>query len=486
MNQTSAGKTLLGGSLWITISEVVGGIAALASSIIAARILAPEDFGLMGIVFLTISILESLSKTGFEAALIQRDGNVNDLLNVAWTWHVGRGVLLGALIVAASPLLAHWYGEPMLFPLLATCSSFIVLKGMQNIGIVFFSRELDFKKLFLINAIRALLTLGISIPALFIMRNVWALVVGLLAGALVELVISFIAHPYRPRLEWNWTKAKSLIRFGKWVTGLSITTFISTEGDDIFVSKYLGATPLGFYRLAYDISNWPATKVTHVISKVSFPTYSRLQHDKDALRAAFIGVMRTTLLISSSVTILIWFLVPYLVDLIIGQKWAEIIPLVRILVVAGLVRSVAALGGALFQAANRPDLDFKMNLPRMLIILGLIWPFSAQWGLIGACFVVLLAISSTLVVWTVGLKRIAGLGMGDVLRTNALALVSSAVLTLTLYLLQFALGPGWPGFVLTLLGGLGIWMGVMWALGKVTPLDFFAEIRKLKTTLKKG
>lgn len=484
MDQNNASKTLLGGSLWITISEVVGGISSLASSILAARLLAPEDFGLMGIVFLTISVLEALSQTGFEHALIQRDKGVDELLNVAWTWHVGRGILLGSLVVIASPFLADWYGEPVLFPLLATSSAYIVLKGLQNIGIVFFSRELNFKKIFLINALRAFLSLGIAIPALFIMKNVWALLVGLLAGATIELVISYLAHPYRPRFEWDWRKARSLIRFGKWMTGLHIILFVSTEGDDIFVSKYLGPTALGFYRLAYDVSNWPATKVTHVISKVSFPTYSRLQHDKPALRGAFTGVMRMTIFLSSVVTVLIWYMIPYLVDLVIGDKWADIIPLVRILVLAGLLRSITALGGALFQASNRPDLDFKMSVPRMLIIVTLVWPFSAWWGLVGACMVVLLSTASTLIVWFYGLKKIVNLSILDVLRINIKAIVSSLVLIGILSTLVRIAGPGWLGFLGSLFGGLALWLSVMWIASKLTPLDFFAEFKNLRATLK--
>lgn len=486
MNESNAGKTILGGSLWITISEVLGGISSLATSIIGARILAPEDFGLMGIVFLTIAVLEALSKTGFQEALIQSAEDIDSLLNVAWTWHVGRGLLLGLCVLVASPFLADWYGEPVLFPLLAVASSYIMLKGLQNIGLVFFSRDLDFKKLFFINASRAFIKLGIAIPALLILQNVWALLIGFLAGALVELIISFVAHPYRPKFEWNWTKAKSLIRYGKWVTGLGAVVFVSTEGDDIFVSKYLGATALGFYRLAYDVSNWPATQVTHVISKVSFPTYSRLQHDKPALRAAFSGVMRMTVLISSTLTVLIWHLIPYLVELIIGNKWVDIIPLVRILVIAGLIRSITALGGALFQATNRPDLDFKMSLPRVLIIIGLVWPFSAWWGLEGASYVVLLAVSSKFIVWFYGLNLLVDLNFLDILRINTVTVVSSAVLVPVLYSFVWLMGAGWVGFLTSLFGSLIVWFGIMWLIGKVSPLDLVGEIQKLRSTLKKS
>jgi PST family polysaccharide transporter/lipopolysaccharide exporter len=195
--------------------------------------------------------------------------------------------------------------------------------------------------------------------------------------------------------------------------------------------------------------------------------------------------MRMTLLVSSTVTVLIWFLVPYLVELVIGEKWESIIPLVRILVLAGLVRSVSALGGALFQASNRPDLDFKMNVPRVLVVVVLIWPLSAYWGLEGACFVVLLAISSTLPVWFYGLKRIAGLSIMDVVRANALTLVSSAVLVVASIILQRLTGPGWLGLSGSLGGSLAIWFAAMWLVGKLTPLDFIGEVRRLKSTIKK-
>lgn len=486
MSESSTSKTLLSGSAWITVSEVISGISSLARSIIAARVLAPSDFGLMGIVFLTISILEALSRTGFQQALIQRADGVDDLLDVAWTWHVLRGLALGSLVVIAAPFLADWYGKPVLFPLLAVSASYVILQGLQNIGTVFFSRDLDFKKICLINSLRAFFTVGITIPAILILENVWALLIGFVGGAAVGLIISYIAHPYRPSFEWNWTKAKKLINFGKWITGLSIVGFVTTEGDDVFVSKYLGATALGFYRLAYEVSNWPATKVTHVISKVSFPTYSRLQHDPEALRKAFIGVMRSTLLISTTVTALVWFLVPYLVELVIGQKWERIIPLVELLVLAGLVRSVAALGGALFQASNRPDLDFKMNLPRLVVIVTLIWPFSAWWGLEGACLVVLLAVSSCLPVWFYGLHKLANLRLVDVLKHNGLALVSTVVLGGALYGYRELFGMGWLGFAGTVSASLASWLAAMWIIGKLTPLDFYGEIDKLKQTIKQS
>src|SRR5690606_32267721 len=159
--------------------------------------------------------MAALTKIGFDQALIQRSEDIQELLNVAWTWHLLRGLLLAAIVVIASPFLAAWYGEPVLFPLLAISSSYILLKSAQNVGIIFFSRTLEFKKLFLIIASRALINLLIAIPALFIFKNVWGLAIGFLSNAALEFVISYIAHPFRPSFEWNWKKARSLINYGK-------------------------------------------------------------------------------------------------------------------------------------------------------------------------------------------------------------------------------------------------------------------------------
>jgi O-antigen/teichoic acid export membrane protein len=192
----------------------------------------------------------------------------------------------------------------------------------------------------------------------------------------------------------------------------------------------LGLTALGFYQLAYNVANLPATNITHVISRVSFPTYARLKHQPDELRHAFLRVVRATILIAAPVSVGIWVLIPGIVTYVIGSKWERIVPLVRILVLAGFVRSFAALAGPMFQAVGRPDLDFKMNLPRFLCTVGLIWPACARWGLEGVCWVVLVATCTTLPTWIYGIKKLVGVGPAVVARQSAWGLLVSAPIAL--------------------------------------------------------
>lgn len=477
-------KTLVSGSFWIAVSEVLKALAELSSSVIAARVLAPEDFGLMGAVLLTIAVLENFSRTGFDQALIQKQDAVEPYLNVAWTWHVVRGLGLAAVLAAAAVPVSLFFEQPELRYLIWAMTLQVVFQGFQNIGLVFFSRDLNFKTICVVNGLQAFASAGVAIPAVLYFQNVWGLVVGLIAGAAVTTLVSFMAQPFRPKLAWDAARFKELTRYGRWITGLSFIGFVVTQGDDIFVSKSLGLAALAFYQLAYSISNLPATKVTHVISRVSFPTYARLQHDPAALREAFMGVTRSTMLLSTPVTVFIGLVAPGIVAHVLGQKWAPILPLVNILLISAWVRSFAALGGALFQACNRPDIDFKMNVPRFLAMVSLIWPMTAWYGLEGASWVVVIAIAACLPVWFYGVHKLTGMTPFQAVTLNAPGLVAAVVLFAGWHLVatpvEAMVGQGMLGFVVVILGSLLVWLAALRVIGRWMPsVDVYRQLRTL-------
>lgn len=435
MNEAHVGRALVTGAVWIALAEGLAGLGALATTVVGARVLTPSDFGLMGIASLAIAVLDSLTRSGFTQALVQKDKDVEPLLDVAWTWHVLRGVGIALILCASAPVLARFYAEPRLTTLLMVSSLAIALGGLHNIGTVFFDRKLDFRTQFLIKLGHTAMSFVVYVPLVLILRNVWALAIAYVGGALADVVISYVSQPYRPRFRWDAAKLRYLMRFGRWITGMAFIGFVILKGDDIFVSKYLGLTALGFYQMAYSVAMLPATSVTHVISRVSFPAYARLQHDREELARAFLKVTRTTLVLGGLVTTFIWMLVPQFVVHVIGSKWESIIPLVRILVAAGLVRCFAALAGPVFQGLGRPDLDLKMNLPRFLATVVLIWPACALYGLQGACWVVLAAICTTLPTWFIGIRALTGVGPRRVLREALLSAVASGALGAVLWVL---------------------------------------------------
>lgn len=474
------------GTFWTTLSEIVEGAVDIGTNILAARMLAPHDFGTMRIVVIVLTLLEKLSTTGFESALVHREKEVEGYLDVAWTWHVLRGLVIGGLLCAAGPVAARIYAQPILTPLFAACALSMVLRGAANIGTVFFSRQLDFKKLFWVRAARTMLRILVFIPAIFIFKNVWALALAQIGGALAFLVVSFVSHPYRPKLRWDSAKLKELIRYGKWITAFAMTGFVMTEGDDLFVSLYIGVTALGVYQLAFDISNLPTTKITHVLGTIGMPTYARMQHDPEQLRATFVKITRAVMLLTCPVTVLIWAFVPDLIRHVFGMKWAPVIPVVRILVLSGFVRSIIATGGPLYQAVGRPDLDFKMNMPRFIVLVALIWPLSARWGLEGASFAIVLALVATVPPWAISIKNLVNVSLKDFINDNALALIAGVLLSLSFVAVRPRFDDSALGALAGLIGTLVVWVVSMYVLGRLTRHDLMTEIQRVRSALKRA
>jgi O-antigen/teichoic acid export membrane protein len=249
--------------------------------------------------------------------------------------------------------------------------------------------------------------------------------------------------------------------------------FVGTQGDDIFVSKYLGFAALGLYQMAYSVSNLPATQITHVISRVTFPAYSRLLSEPERLRAAFQRVLRGTMLLAAPLSVIIWFLIPDYVRYVVSSKWQPIVPLVRILVVAGLVRSLAATGGALFQAMARPDLDFRMQLPRFVVLVGAIWPASKYLGVAGVCWVCLASILGCLPQWFLGLRLLVDFRARDVARACAPGFLVAGGLAVLLGLADLA-----PS-VYSRLAAVAVWAVLVWRGSSTLGLDVPAELRML-------
>ena len=385
------------GGFWVFSLRIAQQAFNLVRLIILARILAPHDFGLMGIALLTMATLETFSQTGFQQALIQKKENVESYLNSAWTVLILRGIILFTILFFIAPYAAIFFKAPQAKPIIQIIGLVLLLRAVTNIGVIYFQKELEFNKQFIYRLSGTLADFIVAVSAVLILRNVWALVFGLLAATIVRLIVSYLIHPYRPHLSFDLGKAKELFGFGKWILGSSILVFLITQGDSIFVGKLLGVVTLGFYQMAYKISNMPAAQITHVISQVTFPAYSKLQDNIPKLREAYLKVLRLTAFLSFPIAGLIFVLAPDFTKIFLGGKWMPMVPAMQVLVFAGLVRSMAATTGPIFQAVGKPKIITKWQPVRLFVLIALIYPFTIQWGILGTSLAVFLSnfVSST-------------------------------------------------------------------------------------------
>jgi len=368
---------------WAFALRITDRLFGLARTIVLARVLSPNDFGLFGISLLALSALNTFSQTGFQAALVQKKGDIKPYLDTAWTVQVIRGLILAGILFGIAPYVASFFGEPMAAPLLRVLGLSAVFQGLTNIGVVYFQKELEFHKRFIYVFSGTLADLGVAIPAALILRNAWALVFGLLAGNFVRFVMSYIIYTYKPRVGMEWGKSKELFNYGRWILGSSILTFLLTQADDVFVGKMLGVTALGFYQMAYRLVSLPATEITSVISTVSFPVYSKLQRNSTQLRRAYSEALTLTSFLSIPLAGLILLLSKEIIVILLGVKWISVVPVVRVFAFAGLIRALGATISPVFQGIGKPKVITQMQLAILLLLIILIYPLTIKYGIVG-------------------------------------------------------------------------------------------------------
>lgn len=387
---------VLKGSSWIFGLQVVQRVMRTSRAFILARLLAPEDFGLFGIASLMLLGFEVFTRTGIDDAIIHTHDDIESYLHTSYWIQVTRGFALAAIIFISAPYVAAFFDNSGVISVCRLLALVVIFRGIKSVGIVILQRELDFKNeaiyLFWASLIEFISTLLLA----YSIKNVWALIIGFLIGEFTLTVLSFVFHPYRPKLLFDFEKSKKMTRFGRWILLSGVVSYISLQLDNILVGRWISLEALGIYQMAYFLANLPATEITKVISKVLDPAYAKLQNDKERLLSAFRKsfTVTTALVLPSAVGLII--AAPIVVTILLGKNWNEAIPLVSILSLGGLFRGFGAVGGSLFKALGVPHLIFKIELIRSITLGISIYPAFLVGGSIGIAWA---SVASTVVMF---------------------------------------------------------------------------------------
>lgn len=460
------GQKVVRGGFWVFALRITQALFSLIRTIVLARLLSPNDFGLFGIALLAMSALETFSQTGFQQALIQKKGDVKPYLDTVWTVQGVRGFLLAGLLYIIAPYMASFFGEPNAAPLLKVLGLSMVFQGFTNIGVVFFQKELEFHKQFIYQFSGTVTDLAVSITAAVLLKNAWALILGLVAANLIRMVVSYLVHPYRPQPRLEREKVMELYTFGKWIFGSSILMFLITQGDDIFVGKLLGAAMLGFYQMAYRISNMPATEITNVISQVTFPAYSKLQDNPEGLRKAYLKTLQLTAFISIPLAGGIFILAPEFTMVFLGEKWMPIVPAMQVLAIYGAVRSIGATNGSLFTGSGNPRFDMILAAIKLVLLAFLIYPLTQWWGITGTALATTFPVFVTQIYGISRVLHILRCRLKDFFAPIVLPVIGSVLMLCVIYGIKQVLSTTISILAISIPAGIVVYVGFLFFIGK--------------------
>jgi O-antigen/teichoic acid export membrane protein len=381
------GKRMAKGAMWMVLFAVLQRCLGLVSTIILARLLLPTDFGLVAMGMSVFGVLEIISTFSFDLALIQNRQAVRRHYDTAWTFNLIFALTNGiALLLLAIPV-ANFFAEPRVQWVMYALALCALISGFDNIGVVGFQKELELHKDFQLGMAKKVAGFLVTVSAAVAWKSYWALLGGMLAGRVTATVLSYVMHPYRPRL--SLAAARELFHFSKWLVVNNVLIFFNNRGADFVIGKLAGAQALGLYSVAYEISNLPTTELVFPISRAVFPGYSKIAGDLPRLRTAFLDVLSLIALVTIPAGVGIWLVVEPLVHVVLGPKWVGVIPLIQILAAFGVMRTLHGPTGSVYLAIGKPRLISLLHLVHIGVSLPLLIIFVTKYSITAAPWAIL-------------------------------------------------------------------------------------------------
>lgn len=341
------------GAAWNVLFRTADRGIGLVSTVILARLLIPADFGLVALATSLIGLLTLLGDFGFDLALIQHPNAQRRHFDTVWTFNVAFGLATAAVLLLLADAAARFYNDPRLVPVMFGLAAARAISCFENIGLVAFRKDMAFDQDFKFSLYKRLATTFLAtIPLAFLLRNYWALVGGLIAGSCIGLALSYLLHPYRPRL--TLSAMRELLGYSKWLQLANIVTFASGRAADFIVGRIAGASALGLFTIAKEISNLPSAELAAPIHRGVFPGYAKIAADRALLKRAYLRVTSILLLVIVPAGIGLSLVAEPAVLVFFGEKWTAMVPLIEILSVNGVLGISLSTAAYVYLALGTP------------------------------------------------------------------------------------------------------------------------------------
>ncbi len=377
------------GIVWSVVQKWGREAIGLLSFVALVRLLGPEAFGLVALASTFIAFVEVFVNQGFSAAIVQRADLERQHLDTAFWISILAGILLTVGGIAVSGLVAAFFEEPRLAPVLRWLSISFIVSALSSTQRAILQRELAFKSL-AARSITATMAGGIvGVSLAFAGFGVWSLVAQNLAIGLAGVIVLWRASDWRPGFDLSMKHYKELFTFGVYVVGNNMLKVLVRRSDDLLIGYFLGPTLLGYYTIGYRLLLVIIRVATNIINSVAFPTFSRLQYKPERLRRAFYEVTQYASLLAFPVFIGLAILAPEVVPALFGEKWAPSIPVMQVLALIGILQSVLVFNGSLMRAVGKPSWQFGIMLLNAVCTVIGFW-LAVRWGIVAvaASFVI--------------------------------------------------------------------------------------------------
>ena len=354
-------------------------------SIILARLLLPEQFGLIAMLMIFMAIAQSFIDSGFGQALIQKQDVTHIDECSIFYFNILVGFLATVLLCIASPWIAGFYNQPLLVPLTCALSLNMIINAFGIVQTTLLTKQIDFKTQLKVSVIATVISGTIGITMAFNGFGVWSLVAQSLGSNLFRTILLWFFNTWRPSLVFSLDSLRVMFTFGSRLLASGLLDTVFRNIYIVVIGKLFTPADLGFYSRATSLQELPVLNISAIIGRVTFPVFSSVQDDKPQLKRGVRKALTMLVMINFPMMIGLAIVAKPLVLLLLTEKWAPCIPYLQLLCVVGMLYPLHVINLNVLAAQGRSDLFLRLEiLKKILIVIAIAVTY--RWGIIAMIY----------------------------------------------------------------------------------------------------
>ena len=377
------GRRVTAGAGWMIAFRTLDRTVGLASVAILARILSPEDFGIVGYATLVIGILELCAGTATDVELIRHRHADDAYYSAAWTMNVLRGLAIGALMLALVVPATAFFREPKLAAVMLTLAAIPAIRGLENVGVVEFRKHLRFDREFRYLMTSRVAGTLVTIALALALRSYWALATGMVLRAALAVALSYWFHPFRPH--WTLERVPEIFRFSRWMMLQTLAAGVQERLPALVIGRAWGSSALAYFNIGKEIADLSATEIRAPIRRALYPGLAQIADRRPRLAEVMVESTGMLALLSLPVPLGIALVASDFVPLFLGARWEPLIPVLQPLCIAGAISALSTNSSLALFALNRSHLTAVAATIRLLA-LAVLLAFATRHGTVAVAY----------------------------------------------------------------------------------------------------
>jgi O-antigen/teichoic acid export membrane protein len=454
------------------------------SIVVLSKFLEPRDFGIIAISHCLFGFVTILGDFKLGEAAIQKQERTEEAANFLFWACGGLSFLYFVIAFFLSKYIAVFYEESLLDGVIKALSVTILFGGLNNVQIILYRKRLELRRVNLFLILSHVAKLIVSVYLAVLGWGVWALVWGLLCQSFFYFVSLWLTCGWRPSFKFDLAMGRNLIGFGKKMTIYGIIMYIILHGDAAFIGKILGSKQLGYYSLAFSLSNFFAFNIVGVIQGILFSAYARLQEDIPRLRDAFYDSLRYIIFIILPANLGLFLLAREITVVIYGEKWLPLVPALKVLCWFALFRSFLGFGNNIFLAKGEVNIVLRFAVRQLLILALIIYPLTVKFGIVGAALAMTIAMACNVFWFLKCIKKSIGAETGRIVHIMKVPILATSGMAVVIYIFKiFFPFTGLVPLCAFITGGIIFYLGISFILDHKLIQELWAMTGDLRPPL---